>query len=187
MGLVNEVTAQGYEIQGAGSFLSGTGAPTGTAGVTDDAKIGSLWLRTDGSGKLYRKIADTSSAADWLEMDQGESPPVTTIITAATPTVASTCLVDDCNYVKYEIHLFETATPENKELFTVYASHNGHGGADATTVDFNKVHILNQGAEIPSIALDVVLSGAAGTQALDLTLSATPGITTSVRRTSVPA
>ena len=44
--------------------LSGSGAPPGTSGKTDEASVGSLY--TDRSnGDLYRKIADTSSASDW--------------------------------------------------------------------------------------------------------------------------
>lgn len=61
---------QGLEIHdpnGTGNVwvISGTGAPAGTSGETADATVGSLYLRQDGEGELYRKVADTDSASDW--------------------------------------------------------------------------------------------------------------------------
>ncbi len=64
---------QGIEIHepnGTGSvhLLRGTGAPVGTTGPTDAAPIGSIFMREDAEGELYRKEASTSSAADWTRM-----------------------------------------------------------------------------------------------------------------------
>lgn len=47
------------------AVLQDAGAPLGTSGETDDAPVGSLYLRNDSEGELYHKIADTSSASDW--------------------------------------------------------------------------------------------------------------------------
>jgi hypothetical protein len=65
------ITEHGVRIVGdnsnAGiSILMGSGAPPGTSGDTDDAEIGSIWLRTDAKGELYGKETDTSSASDWV-------------------------------------------------------------------------------------------------------------------------
>jgi len=62
---------QGIEILTANgtagvSMLQGSGAPLGTSGNTDDAPVGSVYMRRDGEGELYHKIADTSSASDWV-------------------------------------------------------------------------------------------------------------------------
>ncbi len=64
---------QGIEIHdanGTGSsyILRGSGAPLGTSGPTDDAAIGSIYLRTDAEGELYRKEASSSQASDWKRM-----------------------------------------------------------------------------------------------------------------------
>lgn len=46
-------------------FLSGSGAPPGTSGKTDEASVGSLYMDRS-NGNLYTKITDTSSAVDWF-------------------------------------------------------------------------------------------------------------------------
>lgn len=61
---------EGFEIQETNGttkvcFLQDAGAPLGTSGSTDDAPIGSLYLRNDGEGELYHKVTSTSSASDW--------------------------------------------------------------------------------------------------------------------------
>lgn len=43
------------------------GAPAGTAGETDAAPIGSIYTNTTNGG-IWKKIANTSSASDWLEL-----------------------------------------------------------------------------------------------------------------------
>jgi len=48
-------------------WIFGAGAPVGISGETDDAKVGSIYSNTT-NGNLYKKIADTSSAADWEEL-----------------------------------------------------------------------------------------------------------------------
>jgi hypothetical protein len=46
-------------------ILQAAGAPLGTSGPTDDANVGSVYLKNDGSGELYRKTASNSLATDW--------------------------------------------------------------------------------------------------------------------------
>ena len=48
-------------------YLSGAGAPLGTSGKTDDAPIGSMYSDRS-TGAVYKKITNTSSAADWEEI-----------------------------------------------------------------------------------------------------------------------
>ena len=70
MAKVNFRIEQGLEIDGV-YVITGTGAPVGTTGETDAAPVGSLYLREDGEGQLYRKSASTSSASDWEVMADG--------------------------------------------------------------------------------------------------------------------
>jgi hypothetical protein len=68
MSRVNFAVEQGYEIYALDgnllvAQLSGSAAPGGDAGPQDDAPIGSIYQRTDGS--IYLKTADTNAASDW--------------------------------------------------------------------------------------------------------------------------
>ena len=49
-------------------ILSGSGAPGNDSGPQDAAPIGSLWLRTDGTGGTYKKIGNANTTADWNEV-----------------------------------------------------------------------------------------------------------------------
>lgn len=71
MALGNYRVEQGIEILTPDSdvgiwLIQGAGAPPGTSGPSDDATIGSVWHDNSGSGLMYRKVASTSSARDWL-------------------------------------------------------------------------------------------------------------------------
>lgn len=47
--------------------IFGAGNPVGTSGETDDANIGSIYANTT-NGTQWKKIANTSSASDWIEL-----------------------------------------------------------------------------------------------------------------------
>lgn len=51
------------------SLLQGSAVPTGT-GKQDEAEIGSLYIRR-GTGELYQKKTDTTSAGDWVLQEGG--------------------------------------------------------------------------------------------------------------------
>lgn len=60
----------GIVIDGAGSVLSGSGAPGGDGDIQDGASIGSIFLRTDASSTIsavYQKISNAGNASDWVE------------------------------------------------------------------------------------------------------------------------
>lgn len=48
-------------------YLGGAGAPSGTAGVTDEAPVGSQY-NDSSNGDIYKKVASTSSASDWSKL-----------------------------------------------------------------------------------------------------------------------
>lgn len=58
-----DLTAENGNKNGGIQILFGSGAPGGDTGEQDDAPIGSGYFRTD--GKLYTKITDTNTTADW--------------------------------------------------------------------------------------------------------------------------
>lgn len=225
---------QGFEIVEANGtsgiwMIQGAGAPVGTSGPSDDATIGSLWLRNDGEGELYHKIADTSSASDWeaiadesvyaalgvpfdsedmgvytggvltdntdqKSLNQELSDAIESIqggiggtvsVPAGTPTVISTCIVDDCNGVEWEVTAYETASQATKEFFKVTSLHNGTASADATAFD-ESVHTKLKLADIAGLTFTPKLTGTGVAQTIGLEISATAAITIDFRRTDIP-
>ena len=176
------------ETNGTGAvwILRDTGAPPGSSGKSDDAPIGSLWLREDNTGQTYHKIADTSSASDWAVFaDEVTSDDD---IAAATPTTVNTCLVDLCNNVEYEVFVYEQADETNRQSFKIATLHNGETGADATLIDeavFAERSFPAQ--KIAGLTFTALLAGATTTQTIGLQISATAAITVLTRRTTQAA
>ena len=225
----NFTVEQGFTIAGFGEFLSGSGAPTGTSGPTDDAPIGSIYLNTATTGEVYKKKLSTSSASDWerlvnesvytllgvafnaadmgtftgvtiqdnrdtkealqdletaLEAIQGGAGS-TDVITAATPTTVSTTLVDGNNGVEWEVVAFETGAEATKEFFKLTTLHNGTSSADATAFDLTTHTKLKVGT-IAGLTYTPILAGTGASQTIGLQISATAGITVTIRRTDIP-
>lgn len=195
MSLSNFRAAQGFEIIGAGWILSGSGAPLGTSGITDDAPIGSLWTRTDGSGLMYHKVASTSSATDWKYFANQEDVDAiaggsteTVAVPAATPTSVSSCLVDDCNFIEWEWWAYETADETKREGGKVTCLHDGESGSDATTFDYAEhTNLKLPTNSIAGLTYAPALAGVTTAQTISLQISATAAITVIVRRTELPA
>ena len=59
------IRIDGENVDVGVDILFGAGAPLGTSGETDDAGIGSIYMRTS-DGTLFQKQTDTSSAGDWI-------------------------------------------------------------------------------------------------------------------------
>lgn len=81
MARVNFAVEQGYDIFALNgdllaSQLSGSAAPGGDAGPQDDAPIGSIYQRTDGS--FYVKTANVGATSDWdvipISLSAGYTP-----------------------------------------------------------------------------------------------------------------
>lgn len=106
-------------------------------------------------------------------------------VPAATPTTVSTCLVDSCNGVEWEVCAYETATEANKEFFKIVSIHNGTAVADAVSFD-ESTHSKLKLADIAGLSFTSKLAGAAASQTIGLEISATAAITVKVRRTDIP-
>lgn len=89
-------------------------------------------------------------------------------IAQSTPTVVDSVLVDECQRAEWMITVHDQGTPGAVQSMRVTAFHNGHAGADATLVQ-DKVYDKDKIGANFNFAVSVVLSGAAGTQAMDLT------------------
>jgi len=109
----------------------------------------------------------------------------TVAIAAATPTTVSTCLVDTCNGVEWEVCAFLTATPATKEFFKITALHDGTPSADATAFD-ESTHTKLKISPIAGMTFTSILAGAGAAQTIGLEISATAAITVKVRRTDIP-
>ena len=107
--------------------------------------------------------------------------------TPATPTVIDTLLVDNYQQVEYEIVAHDIANPGRVRFQKIIGFHNGHSGADATTVKDQ----VNDRQNIGNVNMQasMVLAGAAGAQTIGLEIetSEASGVRLSVRRTEVAA
>jgi len=169
--------------------LFGAGVPPGTAGETDDAKIGSTYANTT-DGSQYQKVTDTSSAIDWvLLLTASSEDDVRTQLTGvvAAPQVLDSVLVDDILEVEWEIHVQDDAVQANCEFIKLNAFHNGFGAADATLVDDSAFAKLKLGGAISKVLL-VELNGAGAAQVMRLSVTGqVGGVTFTARRTRVTA
>jgi hypothetical protein len=85
-----------------------------------------------------------------------------------TPTNVDSILVDEFQRCTWIVTARDTANPERVRSLEVNAIHNGHGAADATNSDRSISERINVGNV--NLQIDIVLTGAAGTQAMNLEL-----------------
>lgn len=164
-------------------LLFGTAAPGGDTGEQDNAPIGSVYFRTDGS--MYSKIADTNATTDWQlnAPSSGETPTTVTGITTAT--TVDSVLVDSTKAVKWYVQAFEEADPNNIKAFEVFAVHDGTASADATDSDETVYAKLSMGANF-NLVISVDVNGTGAGQTMRLRAqSSTAGVTVSVKRERV--
>lgn len=172
-------------------ILTGTGAPGGDTGDQDDAPIGSIYLRQDGSGEFYYKATDTDDASDWIT-PQAATPGADVTQSSAdgvtTATTVDTVLVDNVVASHWWVHVEEATPSAPKNAWEIYATHdNIDGGADATTVDWTKFAKLKLGGAITGLVIDVVLAGAAAAQTMGLQVTSTTSVDVRAARVDVLA
>jgi len=168
-------------------LLFGTGAPGGDAGEQDAAFIGSLYMKTDSGGGLFKKILNTGATSDWVEFGSADETRTQLTGVVASPEVLDSVLVDDVLASEWEIHIEDEAVPANKEVIKIWATHNGHSGADATTVDDTAYAKLKLGSSISTVLL-IELNGAAAAQVMRLSVTGqVGGVTFTARRNDVKA
>jgi hypothetical protein len=109
----------------------------------------------------------------------------TVAVPAATPTTVSTCLVDSCNGIEWEVYVYETGDETVKEYFKVTSIHNGTAVADATSFD-ESTHTKLKIGDIAGLTFTPILTGTGAAQTFGLEISATAAITVRVRRTDMP-
>lgn len=107
-------------------------------------------------------------------------------IPAATPTSVGAVLVDDFNYVEYEVWVYENAAEATKkEGFKFTVLHNGTSGADASAVD-DTLHTKLRIGSVAGLSVSAVLSGTGAAQSIAMQITTTNASTVKVRRTAVP-
>ena len=128
------------------------GTMTGGDILSDGATTNALLLEID--AELTRQRGKSSSAG------------VTTIATV------DSVLVDEVSAATWQITVEDAAAPANKEHFDIFAGHNGHAAADATSVDDTVSKVIKLGSNFNyTVAVD--LNGAAGAQVMRLRFSST--------------
>jgi len=131
------------------------------------------------AGDIKQNIQDLETA---LEAINGAATAENTNVTTAT--VLDSCLVDNCQYVEWEVFMFENAAAGNRKAIKITAMHDGTSVADVTAVDYSKHTKLKMGSN-NGFTYDVTFSGIGGTQVLELTVSATNASTFQSRRTDI--
>jgi len=100
-------------------------------------------------------------------------------------TTVDSVLVDDVYGSEWELHISEDASPANVQLLKIFAGHDGHAAADATSVDDTTYGKLKLGANFNS-SVSVDLDGAAGAQVMRLRVASTSaGVTVRFRRNDI--
>lgn len=162
-------------------ILFGSAAPGGDTGEQDNAPIGSVYFRTNGT--MYLKVADTNATSDWQAPSSGDTPVTVTGITAAT--TVDSVLVDSTKAVKWYVQAFEEADPNNIKAFEIFAAHDGTAAADAAAADDTTYGKLALGGNF-NLVLSVDLNGTGAGQTMRLRAqSSTAGVTVSVKRERV--
>lgn len=89
-----------------------------------------------------------------------------------TSAVIDSVLVDEVANVEWHITIEQQGAPANKRHLVLFAGHNGHASADATSVDDTAFAKLKQGANFDE-NLSVDIDGSGGTQTMRLIASST--------------
>lgn len=110
-------------------------------------------------------------------------------VSAGTPTVVNSCLVDDCNLIEYEVWVEETGDETKREGYKLLVLHDGTTSSDATDAGsdssvFAKVKAPQSG-DINGLTFTHKVSGTGAAQTIGLEISATAAITVRTRRTSL--
>ena len=101
-----------------------------------------------------------------------------------TPVTVDSLSVDNFQRVTYVVTARETSNPANVKSLEINMAHNGHGAADASQIDDSVSERLTLGNF--NLQVDATLTGAAGTQAMNLVLESSEagGINWTVERLS---
>ena len=164
--------------------LFGAGVPPGTTGETDEATVGSTYSNTT-TGGLFKKVTDTSSAADWIEFGSADEVRKQLTGVVAAPQILDSVLVDDILASEWEIHMRDDAAPENVESVKLFAMHDGEPSADALLVDDAVYAKLKLNAGFSTILL-VEINGAGAAQVMRLSVEGQiGGVTFTSRRNDI--
>lgn len=141
------------------------------------------------AGNIISDNTDVKSALGELESEiEGISGGVSVSLSGVTAQVElDSVLVDEILSAEWELHAREDASPSNVKVQKVMALHNGHGGADASSVDSVSFAKLKLGSNFNSeVSFD--LQGTGASQRLRILVSSsTAGVTFTARRTDVKA
>jgi hypothetical protein len=144
--------------------LMGNGAYASTVNIAagDDLTVA--------VGKLDAALSDTVSTANHAGITAGVVDAISTKADQA---------------VKWVLSVRETATPTNKVVMEILATHDGDSLTDATFSDWSEYAELELGAQIPGLGITVALAGTGAAQNLELSVSATSAVDVKVTRLAV--
>lgn len=132
------------------------------------------------SNSVKGALTELEAAIEAIETEASVNVP------AATPTPVLPLLVDDFNYIEYEVWCFEQSDETAKEGFKFTVLHDGTSVADATDNGTdNSVSNKHNINKISGLTIDHVLTGTGAAQTIALEISATAAITVKARRTAV--
>jgi len=183
--LLNDNESAKQNIQQLESEAEASRTTMGTAaGDTDMGTYTGNLLNDNESAK--QNIQQLETAVEALQDEVGEVGPAN--IPQSTPTTVDTVLVDECQYAEWEVVAHDIGDPTSVKRAKVSGFHNGHAGADATSVSDSVFDTKRIGSNF-NLQLSVVLAGAAGAQTMGLQIetSDSDGIRYTARRTCVLA
>ncbi|MGN7613045.1 hypothetical protein ACQZV8_13280 [Magnetococcales bacterium HHB-1] len=146
-----------------------------------DAEIGSAVTSTAHVSSTATVNENISTLDDLLSRTRVEA----TANSVTTQTVVDTVSVDDVAAVEYTIHARHVATPSRVQTSKVLVAHDGTAAADATDIDFSQFGILELGAAIPGLTVDIDLNGTDTSQVMRLNVSSSEAVNVTVNRTVI--
>ena len=185
-GTFNDTALDGGDYMDAATDVTGAllALDAAIGNITNDDSFQNLFMGKTALGSELPAYAHENFVADndslvaaidkldlWLERAYGRN-------TGSATSVTDSVLVDDVKAVRWLVHIQQGT---NVYTYEVDATHNGTAGGDATVVDNTKYARLKIG-NIAGLSVDVTLTGATTTQAMNLIVSATASVdVTSVR------
>lgn len=123
------------------------------------------------SNTIYQNL----SALD-AELQSGSANSSATNVT--NQTIIDQVLVDNVAAVMWKVHVQGNSGADraNKETMVIWATHDGHAGADANDADYAKYGIVKMGAAITGLSVVVTVSGTGAAQTMNIAVTSTMAV-----------
>lgn len=158
--------------------LSGVAQGSTNLGAFTDTGKGSVAspLPILGATETVKTALQTLSTFTAKERTERTQTNITTI------TTVDEVLVDSVDAVKWTISAREPGNPTRVQKDVVTAIHDGHSGADASNVDYDRSSILKLNTTIPGYSITVDLNGTTTSQVMRLRVESTNAVDVKVAR-----